>query len=234
MIHNENRIMVIAPHIDDEILGCGGVLQRFTPENAMVVFVSERMQDKRFDGKEFVPYTGTVREEEMARVSEFIGYTPIRLGFPLHCLDTIPLETVIERLETLITEFNPGIIFAPTESHDIDHTIVWNAVQSIMRPHFWNGTVLRYYIWGVPSPMDTTVYIPLSKKEWKTKAIAVSMYRTQVAPGDKVDLLYPYSSISTRLYDMTAGRMIGIRYAEAFQPVRIVGNKATATMLWRE
>lgn len=226
--------MVVAPHIDDEALGCGGVLQRFAPEDALVAFVSERMQDKRFAGDGYIAYTGDTRAGEMEQVSEVLGYTPARLGFPLHRLDTVPLEDIIDRLGSLVCDFAPGAMFVPADSHDIDHSVVWDAVCSVMRPHFWNGTVLRYYVWGVPSPTTPAVYIPLSEDEHKRKLRAVSAYRTQVAPGGKLDPLYPYSSESMCAYAVAAGRMVHFPYAEVFEPVRIVGNETTARVLWRK
>jgi N-acetylglucosamine malate deacetylase 1 len=196
MVKQQNRIMVVAPHFDDESLGCGGVLQRFTSKNAIVAFASERKRDKRFDGTNYVPYRGNVREEEMNKVAKLLGYTPIRLGFPLHALDTVPLEKIIDKFETLIRDFCPGVILAPADSHDNDHNIIWHVIKSIMRPHFWNGSVLRYFTWGVPSPLDSVVYVPLSKEECRIKYQAITLYRTQCSPGDKFDKLYPYSATS--------------------------------------
>jgi len=145
----------------------------------------------------------------------------------------VPLEKIIEKFETLIRKFSPGVILAPQILMIMTIILFGRVVKSIMRPHFWNGSLLRYFTWGVPSPLDSVVYVPLSKEECREQNIRQLLYIAHsVSQEINLNSCIHSTSTSTRLYNMVAGRMIATPYAEVFEPVRIVGNKATANMLW--
>ena len=90
-----DRTLVIAPHPDDEILGCGGTLLRRKTEGAelgwlIVTGISERdgwstEQKKR-------------RDAEISQVNELVGFSQVfNLGLPTTQLDRLPMRDLIEQ-----------------------------------------------------------------------------------------------------------------------------------------
>jgi len=221
------RVLVIAPHMDDEVLGCGGVIQRF--DDVTVLFVSEREDDQRYtevDG--YLPYSGLDRAEEMEQVALKIGYLPVRLCYPLHGLDRMPTLELVEAFEPHLDGVE--LIFAPGPSNDADHVAVRKAVQALRRPHRYSGSILEYHVWGTLDPFAAAVLVPLNGSEVANKLTAIAAYQTQVAPGGQADPLYPYSPISVEAYMLATGRLCHARHAEAFMPIRLVPNHATARL----
>lgn len=106
-----DRLLVIAPHPDDEIMGPGGTLLKCLKAGSRihVVYLTS--------GK---PELSGVMEREAGEVSRAAGYGTTFLGYPL---GDIPLnEGSIRAIGEEITRFSPGAIFVPFlfDDHD-DH-----------------------------------------------------------------------------------------------------------------
>jgi LmbE family N-acetylglucosaminyl deacetylase len=217
-------LLVIAPHMDDEVLGCGGVLQRFDKPN--VLFCTMSREDRRWDpvAADYQAYEGATRMAEMRKASTLLDYRFAGLTYETHTLDEIPTRTLLE----LITSKMPDdveLILAPGPSHDQDHEAIRKAVRALMRPHFYAGSVLEYWTWGSPSPYDPQVVVPLSRDEVERKLRALGQYQTQLDPGGD---RYPYSVDSQDGFMFANGRTIHTEWAEVFTPRRLVPNKTTA------
>jgi LmbE family N-acetylglucosaminyl deacetylase len=220
-------VLVIAPHMDDEVLGCGGLLQRF--ERAEVVFVTEAEADVRIDhlGEE-VEYDGARRVEEMESVAAMLGFSATRLRFPLHKLDTCPTADVLAGLAAHLRGVD--LILSPARSHDQDHEAVRRAVDALVRPQHYAGSVLEYLTWGCPATTEPVVVLPLADVEMDRKLAALARYATQVEPRGTYDESYPYAPDSAAAFAKAAGRLAHSDQAEAFLPRRLVPNATTARL----
>jgi LmbE family N-acetylglucosaminyl deacetylase len=217
--------------MDDEVLGCAGLIQRLDAVNitTMVVFVTEAEEDVRFVDGEYVAYRNDKREAEMEQVSEFLGFEYVQLGLPLHQLDSAPVAELVARLEGWLRDAD--LITYPALSHDQDHEAVRSAVTVLARPHRFAGTLLEYVTWGVPEYGADSLLLPLTREQAAKKADAVGLYFSQVRPGGTYDELYLYSPVSVRHYMAATGRLAHTEYAEAYRPRRIVPNATTAALL---
>jgi LmbE family N-acetylglucosaminyl deacetylase len=214
--------VVVAPHMDDEVLGCGGLIQRL--DDVVVVFVTEREVDVRHAAEGPVVYRGEDRVVEMEAIAAALGYRWKRMGFPVHELDRYTVAEMLEHFDAAISRLEVDLILAPAESHDEDHEQVRRMVRAHMRPHKYAGTVLEYLTWGGVTPYGPAVIVELSETEVALKAKAMEMYATQTAPGGSLpDELYAYGGESVRAYARAAGRLIHAEYAECFVPRRLVG-----------
>jgi LmbE family N-acetylglucosaminyl deacetylase len=221
-------VVVIAPHMDDEVLGCGGLIQRF--EDVTVVFVTESASDKRLvAGDGYVEYRGSKRVAEMEAASQILGYRPVRFGWPVHSLDRVPLVKLIERLELAVGETE--LVLVPAQSNDEDHNVVSRACRALRRPHFGCFSILEYQTWGCPGPMEHQLILPLTSGELADKVGAMAQYDSQVAPGGDYDELYAYSPESVRTYAIAAGRLVHAEAGEAYVPIRLRPNATTSRLL---
>jgi LmbE family N-acetylglucosaminyl deacetylase len=216
-------VLVIAPHMDDEVLGCGGVLQRFDKPN--VLFCTFARQDWRLgsDGK-YVSYDGVDRIKEMKEAQKLLGFEFAGLTIETHTLDEIPTRVLVQQISRKMPT-DVELLLIPGQSHDQDHQAVSRAADVLMRPHNYDGSVLEYWTWGSPSPYEPQVVVPLTQEEVGIKLSALVKYKTQLKPGSHV---YPYSVPSSDFQMATNGRMAHTANAEVFTPRRLVPNKTTA------
>ena len=221
------KVVIVAPHMDDETLGCGGLIQRFDQQDVMVIFVSERKNDQRRVDGEYVSYDGDDRIKEMRKVSKLLGFVCHSVGFEVHATWDFP--ALVRLLE--IAFRGAELVLYPGISNDRDHQTTIDAVQATRRPHCYAGSLLQYYVWGVVNPFEPLVVLELNSREWAKKRAAMSLYQTQVAPGGHYDPLYPYSPESMEVYSRAAGRMIHAEHGEVFVPVRLVANETTGRLL---
>ncbi|MFD0696246.1 PIG-L deacetylase family protein [Paenibacillus sp. GCM10027628] len=147
------RIMVIAPHPDDETLGCGGTLLKHRNKGdsvawAIVTSINENLgYDSGFIQR---------RKEEISLVSASYGFEKIyELGLPSAHLDTIPLSDIVQKMGECIRDFQPDTIYLPYcgDVHS-DHNYVFNAACACAK---W----FRY-----PSVQRVLVYETLSETEF--------------------------------------------------------------------
>src|SRR5690349_1824981 len=97
------RILVIAAHPDDEVLGCGGTVALHARAGSEVyAAVACEGESLRYGPG------GVGQAEHMQRAAETLGMRATRLlGFPDQRLDTITLTEIIAPLERLVRELRP-------------------------------------------------------------------------------------------------------------------------------
>lgn len=124
---NMKSILVIAPHPDDETLGCGGVLLRARSEGIAVHWLIVTAIDPKLH-----PEQSAARECEIEAVAADIGFATItRLDYPTTALDQTPIRNLVEALGKIIRKTVPDTMLVPfaNDSHS-DHRIVHQAAMS--------------------------------------------------------------------------------------------------------
>ena len=131
------KILIVAAHPDDEILGCGGTMSKHVSkgDNVSVIFltngVSSRKQKKVTMNKNIIR-----RKNAAIKASKIIGVNkPHFLNFSDNQLDKHPLLKIIQSVEKLITKIEPHTIYTHFNNDlNIDHRITSNAVITVCRP----------------------------------------------------------------------------------------------------
>ena len=128
MEKHQKTIMVIAPHADDEVLGCGGYLLHQVKEGARVVVVlgtiggSNARQD--FD----------MRLAEAQKVNERLGSELFYLFKNKDAiLDTVPSLEITAKLDQYIEQYRPDEIFINYRSRHQDHIKMYDCAMASMR-----------------------------------------------------------------------------------------------------
>jgi len=209
-MHGEVEKLIIAPHIDDDILGCGGIL----------------------DDKSFVLYCGVedfhiVSREE--RISEANAAAEI-LGHSYKLLEgnTVNSYEVTDLLDTFSVHINnlkPSKVYIPYPSYNQDHRIVYEAAVTALRPHDINHFVKEVLVYEQPHVLfwDHTHTLGAQFKpnyfisiDIERKLAAYEAMKSQVRSFRRPE----YVESLARL----RGGQSRCEYAEAFYTLRIVGG----------
>ena len=216
------RILVIAPHADDEILGVGGVMARNIAEgNEVYVCVVTRGEEPLFT-KELV---NKLRAETLA-AHKFLGITKTYfLEYPAVMLEGVPRYKLNQSIMDVVSEVEPDEVYIP-HAGDMqkDHQLVNEAVMVAVRPKYTHkiSAVYAYETlseteWNIPNTVNAfipNVYVDIgSYIETKKKALAY--FATQVS-----DFPDPRSLEAVEALAKYRGSTVKANAAEAFALIR--------------
>ena len=216
------KVLVIAPHPDDEILGVGGTIaKRAAVGDEVTVCICTKGVHPMFDQK--IIKAG---RDEARKAHTYLGVSEtIFLDLPAAELDSLPMTDIVGRLENVVCETLPDEIFIPHHG-DIhnDHKAISAAAMVALRPKRFKKPVriLSYEVssetgWDTPTPENAfspNVYEDITDTIGK-KLDAVLIYRSQAEqwPGAR-------SAGAVEALAKYRGSTVCIPYAEAFQLVR--------------
>ena len=127
------NILVIAAHPDDEVLGMGGTIKKFSKlgNNIKLCVISEGAS-AQYSDKEMID----VRRESCAKAGKILGIQDFKfLNFPDAKLDSIPQLEINIEIEKIISEFNPEIVFTISNGDlSKDHQKVFESTLVATRP----------------------------------------------------------------------------------------------------
>lgn len=216
------KILVVATHPDDEILGCGGTLARHVADGDDVqVLVVTRGAD------------GLYSQEEEARCRAELQRAHMLLGiggchfldFPAPKLDIVPNCEVADRIKKVLGSFNPSIVYLPHRGDiHVDHRAVYYATLVAARPtrDVSVNKLLCYETlsetdWAPPSADDAfvpTVFFDISPYI-EAKLRAMECYQSELREPP-----HPRSIDALRALARLRGCTVGFEWAEAFMLVR--------------
>ena len=121
------KILVIAPHADDETLGCGGTILKHNHQGDQCNWlIMTKMSNSTGYSKKQIQK----RELEIIKVRKLLSFkNVINFNFETSKLDTIPLSILVKSISEVIKKIKPNILYIPcsTDIHS-DHRITSNAV----------------------------------------------------------------------------------------------------------
>jgi LmbE family N-acetylglucosaminyl deacetylase len=127
------RVLVIAPHPDDEVLGVGGVIARMSREGHEVQVVVITTGQPPLFSEQFVLQV----RKEAAEAHRLLGVmeTSFLDGFPAAGLDGVPSHRLNEALTRVLTEKQPELLFVPFPGDiHLDHRITFTSALVAARP----------------------------------------------------------------------------------------------------
>ena len=162
-------VLVIAAHPDDEVLGCGGTIARHAAigDNVHILIMAEgitsrddqRSTNTRSD--ELTELTETAR-----RAGKYLGAESVELlSFPDNRMDSVPLLDVVKEVEKRVDKIQPSVVYTHHIGDvNVDHQIVHKAVVTACRPMPWQcvKTLLFFEI--------------ASSTEWQPPIIGISFF----------------------------------------------------------
>ncbi len=149
-------ILVVAPHPDDETLGCGGAiaLLRSRGYTVKILVVSDGTQSHPDSIKYPAPRLRNLRETETIGAMDLLGVEPNYITFLQLPDGAVPkireadFQTALNRFCTYLELANPKIVFAPSRSDPHpDHRATWQLLCTALKQAEVDSRVIEYPIW---------------------------------------------------------------------------------------
>lgn len=214
-----NKILVIAAHPDDELLGCGGTIAKHSlaGDQVYTLIVCEG-ESLRYQGQNINQSVYIKKSGDILGVKK-----NFQLGFPDQKLDTFSLVDIITPIEKIVRDLKPNIIYLQYGG-DInrDHKIVFEASLVALRPiETFIEEIYSYYTvgssdWGYPRTYTPDTWIDIAETI-NTKLTAFSEYISELR-----DYPHPRSLNSLRNLAVFTGNQVCLEYAESFMTIRKV------------
>jgi LmbE family N-acetylglucosaminyl deacetylase len=133
------KVMCIAAHPDDEVLGCGGTLAKLSSQGCHVeIVIAAEGLTSRADKRELSINNAHFSKlySETEKAAKILGCKKVHfLRFPDNRMDSMDLLDIIKPLEKLVYKLKPEIIFTHfCNDLNIDHQILNQAVMTVCRP----------------------------------------------------------------------------------------------------
>ena len=213
------KVVVLAPHMDDETLGCGGTLRKHVNAGAKVTVAFLT------DGSQGSPELAGLRGEQRARKEEQIAM--LRKDEARKACDTLGLKDLVffdardgrlaetpdvaTKLRRLLESIKPEIVYLPffLEEH-ADHRAVSAILLEATACSALRFQCMGYEVW---TPLFPNCAVRIDETlEIKKRAIA--QYHSQLA-----DLDYLHAVLGLNAYRSAMFKDRGSRYAESFYSV---------------
>jgi LmbE family N-acetylglucosaminyl deacetylase len=230
------KVLVIAAHPDDEVLGCGATVARLVQEQHEVHFAilgegitSRHAQRSEADEGQLAELHGQARA-----AAAKLGAKSIALHeLPDNRLDTVPLLEVVKVVEELTERIKPEVIYTHHPGDlNVDHGVIHRAVLTATRP-IAGQCVREIYAFEVPSSTEwafaslqpvfrPNVFVDVSAT-LEAKISAMSCYETETR-----EFPHPRSPEALRAVARRWGSVVGCDAAEAFELIRSIRSKGCA------
>ncbi len=211
------RILVVAAHPDDELLGCGGTVALHARAGdcvtAVIVCEGESLR--------YGP-NGVGQPEHTRRAAQTLGVQDVRsLGFPDQKLDTFPLTEIITPLEEIVRQIRPEIVYCQFGGDaNRDHEILFRALLVATRPieqcieAVYAFDTASSTEWGYPRSFVPDTWVEITDT-LEQKIAAMACYESEVRPYP-----HPRSLQALRHRAWSWGNQHCLQAAEVFVTVR--------------
>jgi LmbE family N-acetylglucosaminyl deacetylase len=220
MMLTGESLLIVAAHPDDEVLGCGGTIARYTDQGSTVnlVFLADGVTARdRADSAE-----RQRRQAAAHQAANCLGIHSVQFhDFPDNRLDTVELIKIVQTIEQAIAQHQPDTVLTHHAGDvNIDHQRVHQAVVTACRPQPGH-CVKTLLFFEVPSstewqpPGSAPAFLP----NWfvdisdtlPLKLEAFSAYEEELRPAP-----HPRSLASVEALARWRGATVGVEAAEAF------------------
>jgi len=216
-------VLVIAPHPDDETLGCGGTLLSLKDKNYKIhwLIITEISEENGYTAANILK-----RGHEIDIVSRKYGFSSVlKMGIPTAKVDEIPKGVLVQKISNVFNEIEPNILFLPYKNDvHTDHKIISECAISCTKwfRYPFLETVLFYEtlsetdfnIDSTSSNFSPNVYIDISNY-LDEKINIMSEYKSEMS-----EFPFPRSEKAIRSLAYLRGSQCGSDAAEAFELLR--------------
>ena len=206
------KILVIAPHPDDEVLGMGGTIKKLSKKNKIILCVVSEGATAQYKDKKMIK----VRRDSCKKTAKILGISQtIFLDYPDMRLNLSHLD-INKKLEEIIEKYRPEIVYtAPKNDLNLDHQMVFNSTLVACRPKSGVKQILCYELQGhTKVPFAPNVFENI-EKEFSYKIKGFKMYKSEIE-----EFPNPKSIIAIENLAILRGIESGFKKAEAFELIK--------------
>ncbi len=216
------RILVVAPHPDDEIIGVGATIAKYVAQGHVVyVCITTKGIMPLFEDS----LVAQTRSETICAHKEMEIEKTFFLDFPAVMLEQIPRHEINDKILTVVSEVEPDIVYIPHFGDmQKDHQIIAEAAMVALRPKYKHKVKAVYAYetlseteWNIPHAANAfipNVYVDVTGFIDK-KIEAMKLYESQLA-----DFPNPRSLEAIEALAKYRGSTINVKAAEAFMLIR--------------
>lgn len=221
------KVLIIAPHPDDEIIGVGGTIAKRTKSGDEVYVCIVTKGPKLLFSEEIVKQT----RRECRTADKMLGVKEtIFLDFPAVMLETVPRYEFNAKILEIVQRINPDEVYIPHRGDmQIDHQMVADAAMVAVRPR-GNNYPRRVYAyetlsetgWNIPNTVNEfipTVYEDITSV-FDLKMSAMKIFESQLAPFPAARSIGAIEALAK-----FRGSMVNRNFAEAFCLIREIKDE---------
>jgi len=222
----KKKILILSPHADDEILGCGGFISKYSKQNyhinVLVLTNANKGAPEIYSSEEIKQ----IRKEAKI-ANNLIGTSRLLFeNLPALNLNNYPVYKITNIIDKYIADINPEVVLIPSvnDIHD-DHKIIFKAAKISMRPNKISNLkkILSYEVlseteWNEDGKsFNPNYFVHLKKSDIDNKVQAFLKYKSQVKK-------FPHSRSKEAIINLSRvrGSQAFIEYAEAFKVEKII------------
>jgi LmbE family N-acetylglucosaminyl deacetylase len=224
------RVLTIAAHPDDEVLGCGGAMAAHVAagDRVSILILGEGLTS-RAPARDDASRDGIASlQDDARRAAAALGVTDLTLlEFPDNRFDHVDLLDVVKAVERVKAAAAPDIVYAHHWGDlNIDHRVTFDAVMAAFRPLPGEKPV-SIFAFEVPSatgwagPASDRAFVPTHyigiEAMLPRKIEAMEAYTTERKTSP-----HPRAPESLTAWARYRGSQVGLGAAEAFVTVRTV------------
>ncbi|MEW6002377.1 MAG: PIG-L deacetylase family protein [Nitrospirota bacterium] len=200
-----NRVLVLAPHPDDETLGCGGSLRLLSRAGTAVKVIFITNGEKADPAVKNRERYAAIREEEALKALNILDLSDYEfLRFPDRQLYEY-MDKAKEMIAMIIENFNPDALYSPSSIElNPDHRASAEIALKLQRRF---GFKILFY--ELTTPLRPNILVDITKA-FRIKKKAIKAYRTQLNIIDYLRLIIALNTYRT----FTLGK--NVKFAEAF------------------
>ena len=222
------KILIVAAHPDDEVLGCFGTVAKLISKGyeAYTLILGEG-KTSRDEKREVSNKQDEIDllNSEILKANNLIGIKEVFLeSFLDNRFDSVDLLDIIKVVSRVKDVIQPDIIFTHYEKDlNIDHQLTYRAVVTATRPmkdecvkEIYSFEILSSTEWNYPLSFDPDTFFDVSDTI-DIKVQAMKEYKSELC-------IYPHprSLEGIKLNAQYHGMRVGKKYVEAFKSVRIL------------
>jgi LmbE family N-acetylglucosaminyl deacetylase len=129
-----SNILILAPHADDEVVGCGGMIARRAAEGYsihVVVAAIGGLKHRHLNDTTSLEQ----RKQELAKAADILGVSKTTIlyeGMDMR-LDTVPQVDIVTKLDSILDQTYYEEVYFPFASHNHDHQELYRAAYAALR-----------------------------------------------------------------------------------------------------
>lgn len=215
------NILIVSPHPDDEVLGCGGTILKYKKNK---IDVNWLICTKMKESKKISSSLVKKRKKEIEKIEKLLGFKKLfQLDFETKEIHKVSESLLIEKITNVINSIKPNTLYLPfiNDAHS-DHRIITSAFNACIKP-FRNSYLEKILMYETLSETNLNY---LSSRKFvanvfndispfiNTKITAMNIYKSEIGKHP-----FPRNDKLIKSLAILRGSESNFKYAEAFELV---------------